>query len=305
MPERRARPSTGLDPLELLFSAPGLPEYPLPASLEKLYGGPFGLAEELVYSNFVTSLDGVAVVGPSSGSKLSGKSHADRFVMGLLRAASDAIVIGSGTLSGSPGHVWTAEHIYPPQAAPFRELRRLLGLPVRPTLVVVSGSGKVDLGHPGLAWPGVLLTSDQGRERLGAASHHQVLSLGPGSELDAVRVIDAVRRAGHRMVLTEGGPHLLGQLVKAGQVDQLFLTVSPLLAGRPEAGGRPGFIDGVDLLGDLPMWLELLSARRHGSHLFLRYQTGAGTLRPPPQRSPAPPPSRAPTTAIRPLARWL
>lgn len=286
MAARSPRLARSLDALELLFQAPGLPEYPLPARLAELYGGPFGLPRQLVYSNFVTSLDGVAVVGPSSGSKLSGKSEADRFVMGLLRAASDAIVIGAGTLAGSPGHVWTAEHVYPPAAAAYKELRRTLRLPARPTLVVVSGSGKLDLGHPGLSRPAVLLTSDQGRERLGGASHHQVISLGPVRELDPHQMVAVLREAGQQMILTEGGPRLLGQLAGAGLVDQFFLTLSPLLAGRQESGTRPGFIDGVDLLGGRWPGLELLSARRQGSHLFLRYGRGGKARRRPPGPSP-------------------
>ncbi|MGC2192413.1 MAG: dihydrofolate reductase family protein [Candidatus Dormiibacterota bacterium] len=270
-------PETPLAPLEQLFQSADLPEYQLPGELATLYGGPFGLPSSLLYSNFVTSLDGVAVVGPSSGSKLSGNSQADRFVMGLLRACSEAILIGSGTLSGSPGHVWTAEHIFPPQAGAYRELRRRLGLSERPTLVIASSSGKVDLGHPGLAHPALLLTSELGRERLVEAGRHQVVVVGPGPELDPTRMVEAVRRAGHRLILTEGGPRLMGQLLGAGQVDQLFLTVSPLLAGRPERERRAGFVDGVDLLeGERSAWLSLLSARRHGSHLFLRYLVEGG-----------------------------
>lgn len=274
MPETRSRSADTIDPLKLLFQVPGLPRYPLPRLLRQLYGGSFGLPAGLLYSNFVTSLDGVAVVGPSSGSTLSGKSQADRFVMGLLRSGADAVLIGSGTLDASPGHVWTAEHVFAPAADAFGELRRALHLPEWPTLVVVSGSGEIDLNHPGLLHhPGLLLTSDAGRRRLGATGRHEVISLGPGPELDPVKITAAVRKAGHRRVLTEGGPKLLAQLVGAGQLDQLFLTVSPLLAGGPKGEPRRGFLDGVDLLaGDEPPWLTLLSAHRHGSHLFLRYR---------------------------------
>ncbi|MFZ0994641.1 MAG: dihydrofolate reductase family protein [Candidatus Dormiibacterota bacterium] len=274
MPRSGSESAATLDPLELLVQAPGQPSYPLPPVLGRLYGGSFGLPAGLLYSNFVTSLDGVAVVGPSSGSTLSGKSQADRFVMGLLRSTADAILIGSGTLDASPGHVWTAEHVFAPEAIAFAELRQALHLAKWPTLVVVSGSGDIDLNHPGLLHqPCLLITSDEGQRRLGGASGHQVVSLGPGPDLDPVQIIAAVREAGHSMVLTEGGPRLLAQLVGAEQLDQLFLTISPLLAGAAKEGPRRGFIDGVDLLArDQPPWLTLLSARRHGSHLFLRYQ---------------------------------
>ncbi|MGH7642469.1 MAG: RibD family protein [Candidatus Dormibacteria bacterium] len=271
MPDSWTAPERLLDPLELLFQATQLPRYDLPSELEGLYGGPFGLPADAVYSNFVSSLDGVAVVGPSSGSQLSGKNAADRFVMGLLRACADAILIGAGTLKGSPGHVWTAAHVFPPQATAYRELRRRLGLREQPTLVVASGSGKLDLDHPGLARPALLLTSESGRDRL-ARSGHQVVAIGNGPELDPVPLIETIRQAGYRLILTEGGPTLMGQLLGAGQVDQLFLTVSPILVGRPLGERRPGFVDGLDLLaGERPPWLELLTVRRHRSHLFLHY----------------------------------
>ena len=264
-------------PMELLFEAGGRPTASLPAKLEELYGGGLELPRPILYSNFVTSLDGVAVLGPSSGSTLSGNSQADRFVMGLLRSCADAILIGSGTLRGSPGHVWTGEHVYPPSASEFRTLRRQLGLPEHPTLVIASGSGAIDLTHPGLARPAVLLTTEAGRRRLGPAGPHEVVVLGPGPELDPAAMTETLRQAGHAQILTEGGPRLQGQLLRAGQLDQLFLTLSPLLAGRTDESRRAGFVDGVDLLADgRRSWLSLLSARRSQSHLFLRYQVRAG-----------------------------
>ena len=61
--------------------------------------------------------------------------------------------------------------------------------------------------------------------------------------------------------------------VAAGLVDELFLTVSPLLAGR---GGRPrlGLVEGVELLPDATAPWQVRSVRRHGDHLFLRYAAG-------------------------------
>lgn len=267
-----APPAGPLSPLEILLPAQGQHEYPLPAELSRLYGGPFGLPPAAVYSNFVVSLDGVAVVGASSGSTLSGHNQADRFVMGLLRAAAHAIVIGSATLSASPGHVWSAEQVFPEAAADFKELRSRLGLAEFPTLVVVSGSGGLALDHPGMARPAMILTSEAGGRRLGRETRHQVVSLGPAATLDPGQIVAAIRAAGHQVILSEGGPQLLGQLLHAQQVNQLFLTVSPLLAGRTKEMTRAGFVEGVDLLGDgVGENLALLSVHRHQSHLFLRY----------------------------------
>ena len=272
--DRDESDATPLEPLESWFQASGLPEYPLPTLLSELYGGPFGLATPLLYANFVESLDGVAALGPSSGSKLSGRSQADRFVMGLLRACADLILVGSGTLHGSPGHVWTAEHVFPPAASAFADLRRRLGRAERPTLAVVTGSGEIDLGHAGLGRGGLLLTSDAGKRRLGSPRGFEVVPLGRGPELDPSRIVGALREAGNEALLTEGGPRLLAHLVRSGQLDQLFLTISPLLAGRTTRQRRPDLVDGADLLGGVHSpWLSLLSAKRHRSHLFLRYGT--------------------------------
>src|SRR5216684_7319202 len=106
-----------LRPLDVLYETE-LPGYPLPPDLERLYGR-LGFSGAVVYSNFVSSLDGVVSLGsrPSAGSVISGKYPADRFLMGLLRACADAVLIGAGTLRGTPGHVWTPAHVFPDLAA--------------------------------------------------------------------------------------------------------------------------------------------------------------------------------------------
>lgn len=76
---------------------------------------------------------------------------------------------------------------------------------------------------------------------------------------------------GHETLLTEGGPTVIGGLLEAGLLDELFLTVSPILAGRSAADGRPGLIEGIDLLPSREISAVLSSVRTHGSHLFLRY----------------------------------
>jgi len=63
----------------------------------------------------------------------------------------------------------------------------------------------------------------------------------------------------------------MGELVKKDLLDEIFLTLSPVLAGRGEEK-RLGMIAGVELLPERGVWTRLLSARRHGSFLFLRYR---------------------------------
>ena len=72
------------------------------------------------------------------------------------------------------------------------------------------------------------------------------------------------------MVLTEGGPRLLGQLAAGRLLDGLFLTVSPVLAGRADTS-RSGLVAARELLPGRIEPTELLTVRRRGSYLFLRY----------------------------------
>ena len=89
--------------------------------LKKLYGGDLRFAARqdrpYVVGNFVSSLDGVvslAIPGRSGGGEISGFDKADRFIMGLLRASADAVMVGSGTLKDTPSqHLWVADHAYP------------------------------------------------------------------------------------------------------------------------------------------------------------------------------------------------
>jgi riboflavin biosynthesis pyrimidine reductase len=270
------RATTESEPaLELLVEPGGLPSYPLPDRLAQLYPGTLGFTAPCVVANFVASVDGVAALGHehrSSGSAISGGAPADRFVMGLLRACADAILIGAGTLRGSPGHAWTPEHVWPRAAGDFSQLRRRLGRADEATLVVVSRRGDVDPLHPGLRPGTVVLTGDSGARRLRGhlPGHVTVRSLGEG-ELSAQSIVGALHADGHGVVLSEGGPILIGQLVAAGLVDELFLTVSPALFGRDPGNPRQGIVDAVAFAPDAAPWLELYGMRRHGSHVFLRY----------------------------------
>src|SRR5205807_8778101 len=184
-------------PFEVLSESGGLPAYDLPAALATIYGGTLGFTAPCLYANFVSSVDGVVSLGhehPSSGGVISGGSLADRFVMGLLRVCADAVLIGAGTLRGSPGHVWTPGHVYPPGADDFTEVRRHLGRSLDPVLFVVTASGDLDVTHPGLRAGSVILTGDAGAKRMRGRLPDGVVvrSLGDLSHLPIELVVDAV-----------------------------------------------------------------------------------------------------------------
>jgi riboflavin biosynthesis pyrimidine reductase len=253
-----------------------LPAFDLPADLERAYGGALGFDEPRLYANFVSTIDGVVAIPglPRANRVISGDSESDRFVMGLLRACADVVLLGSGTLHGSPRSLWTPERAYPPAAASFAELRRRLGRSPEPELAVLTGSGKLDPAHPALEHGALVLTTDAGAAHLegrlpGATT---VVSLGGGAVLDPRDAVDALRERGHRLILSEAGPRLFGALVAAGLVNELFLTFSPLLAGRMPLDGRLALVEDADLVPAARPEARLLSARRDGAHLFLRYQ---------------------------------
>ena len=262
-------------PLDLLSENDGLPSYDLPGSLHQRYGGSLGFGSPRLYANFVSSLDGVvALEGQNNSSQMiSGKSEADRFVMGLLRACADAVLIGAGTLRAAPRSLWTPAYIYPDAAAEFAELRKGLGRAVMPRLVVLTARGELDPHHPALEVGALVLTTSLGATKLGdrLPGSSTVVALGDGQAIDLIEVIATLRSEGHQVVLSEGGPTVVGGLLQAQLLDELFLTLSPIPAGRAAGGGRPGLVEGVELLPSTSISGDLLSVRKHGSHLFLRY----------------------------------
>jgi riboflavin biosynthesis pyrimidine reductase len=264
-----------MEPFEVLYEADALPGYKLPADLRHIYGR-LGFGARAVYSNFVSSVDGVVTLGatPSAGSVISGKYPADRFLMGLLRACADAVLLGAGTLRSTPGHLWTPAHVYPELATEFTALRSALGRAKEPRLVIVTASGKIDASHPAIVRGAIVMTSAEGAKAIGGRLPKtcEVVTMGTGTQIDVGKVIAALRDRGMDVVLSEGGPHLIGQLIEGGLLDEAFLTVSPVLAGRKD-GRRLGMVEGVELLPDRGAWSSLSSVRRHGDYLFLRYRT--------------------------------
>ena len=76
-------------------------------------------------------------------------------------------------------------------------------------------------------------------------------------------------------MLCEGGPHLIGDLLAAGVLDELFLTIAPQLAGRDKAKPRLGLVEGTAFAISEAPWATIGSVRRSGEHLFLRYKVGS------------------------------
>jgi len=203
---------------------------------------------------------------------ISGRNQPDRFLMGLLRACADAVLLGAGTLRATPGHQWTPEHIYPDLAASFARLRAGLGRKAQPRLFVLTSRGDVDLSHPALAGGATIVTTSTVAATLRGSlpGSCDVMEAGERGPVDLARALDAMREGGYAVILTEGGPHVLGELLDRKLLDEAFVTISPVVAGR-DGDERLGMVAGVELLPEKGAWTRMLSARRHGDFLFLRY----------------------------------
>ena len=250
-----------------------MPELDLPPGLRRLYGGGIGFDEPCVFANFVQTLDGVVSIPelPRSNALISGGSEADRFVMGLLRACADAVLVGSGTMLASPQGTWRPERVYPSAAGEFAELRRRRGRPKWPTVVFVTAGCSLDPGHPALQEQAIVLTTERAAVdlRVSVPAASEVIAVNEGDHVDLDQGLACLRERGHSLILSEGGPRLFGSLLASGLVDDLFLTMSPLLAGRAEQP-RLALVEGSEFLPDETIAMRLLSVRRHESHLFLR-----------------------------------
>jgi riboflavin biosynthesis pyrimidine reductase len=192
------------------------------------YAPPPG-ADRHVRVNFVASADGaVAVDGRSHG--LS--SPADKRVFGLLRDLADVVLVGAGTVRDEG-------YGYPAFGDRERERRRARGLAPTPTFAVVSGSLDLDLTSSLFTGPPVrtvVLTAASALADRRAALEPVADVVPAGADrVDLAAALDALAARGLRRVLCEGGPSLLAGLAAAGLLDEVCLTVSPLLAG-PGAG---------------------------------------------------------------------
>jgi riboflavin biosynthesis pyrimidine reductase len=248
----------------------------LPPKLRRLYGGDIRIGSPVVYANFVATIDGVVAVEdrPSSGSLISGKSLPDRFLMGLLRALADAVLVGAGTLRATPGHLWTAPHVFPALAADFEILRRSLHRATDPRLVVLTATGDLPGTHPAMERGALVLTTADGgrRARRQLPASCEVVVLSRGKQVPVAAAVELLRARGYTSLLSEAGGVVMGQLVRDQLVDEIYLTVSPVLAGRRTGDGNKGMVEGVHLLPDHLREMRLVSARRHQSHLFLHYR---------------------------------
>jgi riboflavin biosynthesis pyrimidine reductase len=191
-------------------------------------------------ANMVASLDGAATVAGRSGG-LSGA--ADEQVFAMLRAHADVILVGAGTAR--------AEGYGPvrPESEGLRWAWLREGRPPSPPIAVVTRALDLDTGGPLLteapphARTIIITTQAAPAGRRAAMARTAELIVAGEASVDLKAAVDSLAERGYQRILTEGGPHLLGQLAAAGLLDELCLTLAPVLAGpgadRIVTGGLP------------------------------------------------------------------
>jgi riboflavin biosynthesis pyrimidine reductase len=237
-----------------------LPATTAEPDLERIYSFPAPGTGTYLRGNFVTSLDGAIEVGGRSG-PLGGEG--DHQIFHLLRGLADVVLVGAGTARNEG---------YGPARIPEarRDRRRKAGqLPVPPIAVVTRRGLDADsrLLQPDDDAPRPLvLTTDATVAAAPNAVRDRAEYIACGDdEVDLSRALGVLAERGLRRVICEGGPRLLTDLVVAGLLDELCLTLTPLLAGP----GRAGMTAGSEWGGT--RGFHLVSALEQDGELYLRY----------------------------------
>jgi riboflavin biosynthesis pyrimidine reductase len=224
--------------------------------LPGLYAYPAG---SWLRANMVSSADGAAAL---EGVTKALSSEADRHLVALLRTLSDVILVGAATAR--------EEHYNPVRT---RELWRHLraGRSATPPIAVVSGRLDLDpqsaliTAAPADARTIVITTAQAPPDRRAQLATRADVIVAGEQAVDLKAAVSALADRGHQRVLAEGGPHLLGQLAEAGLMDELCLTIGPLMAGP----GASRIVAGTPAAKPQPLTLAHLL--EDDGFLFCRY----------------------------------
>jgi riboflavin biosynthesis pyrimidine reductase len=214
-----------------------------------------------VLANMVGGLDGSAAIGGRVG-ELSDET--DRRLFRALRGLSDVVLVGAETVR---------RERYGPVRLPdgTRAARRAQGRPETPPLAVVSRSLSLDLGSslfteaPATSRTIILTCTASPADRRAAAAEVADVVVAGDERVEGAKALAALAERGAAVVLCEGGPTLLGELAAGDLLDELCLTLSPVLGGDPLPVA-------VAPAGATPTRLRRAHALAEGDHLYLRYE---------------------------------
>lgn len=213
-------------------------------------------------ANMVSSLDGAA---HHEGRSQPLSSDADMRIFGVLRGLADAVVVGAETVR---------QEGYRPARAreAFAARRAAAGQRPAPAIAVVTAGMDLDFSLPLFTAPlvpTVVLTgaaAPEGRVAAARAAGAEVVFVGEGASVDPARVPVALADHGYTRLLTEGGPRLLGQFAAVGALDELCLSLAPLVA----AGDASRIMNSPGL--QIPDRFALESVLEEAGFLFTRYR---------------------------------
>lgn len=222
-----------------------------------LRGEPRPPGRPRVVAAMIGSADGRATLEGRAGGL---GNPADRAVLRSLRAACDAMLVGSATLIAER----YATLLDPGQ----RDLRAASGLPPEPLMATISRGldGRL-FDVPLFREPAarLLVCTESQAELPAAPAQVEALRTAPGTLTARACLEHLHAEHGARLVVSEGGPTLLRELLAEGLVDDLVLTIAPKLV----AGDGPAVVQGAVL--DPPRTLSLRAVLRGEDHLFLHY----------------------------------
>ena len=246
-----------------------------------------------IYANFVQSMDGVASFKGrhATGADIS-QSPEDRWLMDLLRAHADGVLLGINTLVEEAAHSGDRGPVYKVEAPEIQQLRKKLGLKREKNIFVTSAS-RLDLSafqvFDGDHVDTIIVTTATGAAWLETQSHShvQVITAGQGELVDLHLAMKILHEDfGIQHLLCEGGPTLYGHMARAGLIDEKFVTVSPVEIGilipaeqqpsiaeeRNPPKQRPTTLMASGFLKENAPWYRWLSCRRIENHQFSRYR---------------------------------
>jgi riboflavin biosynthesis pyrimidine reductase len=215
--------------------------------------------------NMIVSVDGGTSWNGVSGA-LGGP--ADKSLFAILRSLTDVVLVASGTM--------LAEHYGPVMLSPERqEERRKRGQEPVPVIAVVSSSCQFDWSTPffqkATRRPFIVTTSAaESDSQKKAAEFAEVIIAGEQS-VDLTKAVGELGARGAHAILAEGGPTLNGELAEAGLLDELCVTLAPLLA----SGDAKRLLAGSALDELAPLSVHMVCEA--DDYLFLRYRRRSAT----------------------------
>jgi riboflavin biosynthesis pyrimidine reductase len=256
----------------------------LPEQWQRIYGSDWRLPSiesgPHVFVNFATSRDGrisFSEPGHAGGGDVTDFNPPDQWLMGLIRARADAVLIGDTTLRSELHWLGSPEFMFPSDADAFRALRRSEKRIENALHVILSLHGDLPPEAAIFQRPDlhvVVVTTSKGRDRaeelVPLPANVEVADLGHES-VDPTRLIRLLHdEYGASSILCEGGSRVYGSLLAAGQVNEEFLTLCPVVIGStPDRPPRPSLIEGVAFSPGATPRTKLISLRRVDDYLYL------------------------------------